>query len=189
MFECPIITPWTICLQFLFRNITPPNFKLVSTSNKLFLYRSVPLMFKQHSTGLIGVTFEFFLILSSRFFCCRIWPSRYFSEIWFFKELSFSHKLLLKFSKHYIFPTQCRRPLILQTMNSVRSNSLRLNKKSFAPFSWKYIVIIKFESAEKNSITFCFLGGKISPTADCKCDLAYFLSFETLRSALGSFSK
>ena len=40
------------------------------------------------------------------------------------KELSLCHKLW--FSNAYIFATQCRRPQIFQTMNSVRSNNLSL---------------------------------------------------------------
>ena len=40
------------------------------------------------------------------------------------KELSFNRKL--RFSNPYILETQCRRLLIFQTMNSVKSNNLLL---------------------------------------------------------------
>ena len=43
------------------------------------------------------------------------------------KELSFCHKL--SFSNPYIFVTRCWRPLIFQTINSVRSNNHSLNIK------------------------------------------------------------
>ena len=43
---------------------------------------------------------------------------------YFIKELSSFHKVL--FLNLYIFSTRCCRPLIFQTMNSVRSNSLSL---------------------------------------------------------------
>ena len=42
------------------------------------------------------------------------------------KEFSLWHKLL--FSNLNIFATQCRRPYIFQTMNSVRSNNLRFTQ-------------------------------------------------------------
>ena len=47
------------------------------------------------------------------------------------KKLSFCHKL--EFSNIYIFATQCRRPLIFQTMNSVRSNNLSLKNQWYTP--------------------------------------------------------
>ena len=47
------------------------------------------------------------------------------------KELSFCNKLWL--SNHYIFLSQCHRPLIFQTMNSDRSNNLCLKYKRFTP--------------------------------------------------------
>ena len=45
------------------------------------------------------------------------------------KELSFCHKLY--FSNLFIFATQCRRPLIFQTMNSVTPNILSLKYQWF----------------------------------------------------------
>ena len=53
-------------------------------------------------------------------------------------ELSFCHKLW--FSKSYIFATQCRRPLLFQTMNSIRSNNVSLKYQSFTPSGLKHIV-------------------------------------------------
>ena len=48
------------------------------------------------------------------------------------KELSFCHKL--KFSNLYIFATKCRRPLIFQTVISVRSYNISLKYQRFTPF-------------------------------------------------------
>ncbi len=53
------------------------------------------------------------------------------------KELSFCYKL--KLSNPYIFVSQCRRPLIFQTMNSVRSNNLNFKYQKFIPSGFKYI--------------------------------------------------
>ena len=47
------------------------------------------------------------------------------------KELSLCHKI--KYSCSYILATQCRRPLIFQTINSVRSNNLSLKYQRFTP--------------------------------------------------------
>ena len=47
----------------------------------------------------------------------------------FTKELSFCHKLW--FSKFNIVATQCRGPLIFQTLNSVRSNNVSLKYQRF----------------------------------------------------------
>ena len=53
------------------------------------------------------------------------------------KELSFCHKLY--FSNLYIFATQCRRPVIFQTMNSVRPNNLSLKYQRFTSSDFKDI--------------------------------------------------
>ena len=45
----------------------------------------------------------------------------------------------------YILATQCRRPLIFQTMNSVRLNSLSLKYNWFTPSGCKDIEIRTFE--------------------------------------------
>ena len=50
-------------------------------------------------------------------------------HLFYGKELSFCHNLY--FSNLYIFATQCRRPLIFQTMNSVRPNNLSLKQQRF----------------------------------------------------------
>ena len=47
------------------------------------------------------------------------------------KEMSHCHKL--KFSNHYIFATQCRRPSIFQTLISVTINNLSLKFQKFKP--------------------------------------------------------
>ena len=57
------------------------------------------------------------------------------------KELSFCHKLY--FSNLYIFATQCRRPFILQTKNSVRSNNLSLKYQGFTSSDCKDIGIFQ----------------------------------------------
>ena len=59
------------------------------------------------------------------------------------KELSFCHKLW--YSNPYNFATQCRRPYIFQTMNSVRSNNHSLKYYRLTPSGFKYIRIRKFE--------------------------------------------
>ena len=61
------------------------------------------------------------------------------------KELS--HKLW--FSITYIFATQLRRLLILQTVNSIRSNSLSLKYQGFPVSGCQDIRIRKFEFVEK----------------------------------------
>ena len=45
-------------------------------------------------------------------------------------------------NKPYIFATQCRRPFIFQTMNSVRSKSLSLEYQRFTPAGCKDMGII-----------------------------------------------
>ena len=52
----------------------------------------------------------------------------------FAKELSLCHKLW--FSNHYVFGTKCHRPMIFQTMNSVRSNNLSLKYQRFTTRYW-----------------------------------------------------
>ena len=68
------------------------------------------------------------------------------------KDLSFCHKFW--FSNLYIFAVWCCRPLIFQTLNSVRLNSLSLKYKRFTPSSCKDRVISKFELVAKTQ----FLG-------------------------------
>ena len=53
------------------------------------------------------------------------------------RKLSSCHKL--KFANLYIFATRCRRTLIFQIKNSVRSNRLSLNYQRFAPSRYKDI--------------------------------------------------
>ena len=63
------------------------------------------------------------------------------------KELSFCHKL--KNAYPYILATQCRRPQIFQTNNSVRSNNLSLKYQRFIPTGCRDIEIRKFEVVAK----------------------------------------
>ena len=66
------------------------------------------------------------------------------------KELSLCHKL--RFSNPVICTTQSRRPLIFQTMNSVRSNNLSLKYQRFTPSSCRDIVIRKFKFVAKTPV-------------------------------------
>ena len=72
------------------------------------------------------------------------------------KELSFRHKL--KFLNPYIFATRCSRPLIFQTMNYVRSNSLKLKYYRFKPSGCKDIGIRKCEFVAKTQFLYTELG-------------------------------
>ena len=63
------------------------------------------------------------------------------------KELSFYHKL--KYSYPYILATQCRRPQIFQTINSVISNNPSLKYERVKPTGCRDIEIRKFEVVEK----------------------------------------
>ena len=49
----------------------------------------------------------------------------------------------------YIFATRSRKPLLFQTMNSVRSKSQRLKYQRFTPHGFKDKEIRKFEFVEK----------------------------------------
>ena len=73
------------------------------------------------------------------------------------KELSLCHKL--KFSNPNIFATQCRRPQIFQTMNSVRSNSVSLKYQRPTPSGCKDIGVRKFEFVAKTQF-FCYISFK-----------------------------
>ena len=67
---------------------------------------------------------------------------------WFsWKELSFCHKLW--FSNFNIVATQCGRPLIFQTMNSVRSNNVSLKYQRFTSSGCKDIGFTKTEFVAK----------------------------------------
>ena len=63
------------------------------------------------------------------------------------KELSFCHKL--SFSNPYIFVTRWWRPLIFQTINSVRSNNHSLKYQRFTSSDRKVIGIRLFEFLAK----------------------------------------
>ena len=69
------------------------------------------------------------------------------------KVLSLCHKL--KFSNPNTFATQCRRPQIFQTINSVRSNNVSLKYQRPTTSGCKDIGIRKFEfvSCDKDSIS------------------------------------
>ena len=63
------------------------------------------------------------------------------------KELSHCHKLW--FSNLYIFVIKCRRPLIFQTMNSVRWKNQSLKYQRFPPTGGKNVGIRKSEFVTK----------------------------------------
>ena len=63
------------------------------------------------------------------------------------KELSLCHKL--KFSIPNFFATQYYRPLICQTMHSVRSDNLNLKYQRCTQSGCKDIVILNFEFVAK----------------------------------------
>ena len=54
----------------------------------------------------------------------------------------------------YIFAIQCRKPLIFQSMNSVRSNSLSLKYQKFTPTGWKDMGIRNFVSVLSKLLNF-----------------------------------
>ena len=68
------------------------------------------------------------------------------------KELSLCHEL--KISNTCIFATQCLRPWIFQTLNSVRSNSLSLKYQRFPPLDCQNIGIGKFEFVAKTQFLY-----------------------------------
>ena len=61
--------------------------------------------------------------------------------------MSFCHKLRLSYTN--ILATQCRRPYMFQTVNSVRSNNLSLKYQRFTPSGFKDIRIRNIEVVEK----------------------------------------
>ena len=63
------------------------------------------------------------------------------------KELSFCHKLW--FSNSYNLATHSLRPLIFQTINSLRSNSLSLKYQRFTPSGCKDIGVRKCKFVAK----------------------------------------
>ena len=82
---------------------------------------------------------------------CALWLSTTsvpnYSYFWtnfirFKKKLSFCHTFW--FSNPYIFATQRRRPFIIQTMNSVKSNNLDLKYQRITPSDWKDITFLLF---------------------------------------------
>ena len=78
-------------------------------------------------------------------FAVAIYNVSYFAFVFahcLLKELSFCHKLW--FSNFNIVETQCRRPLIFQTMNAVRSYTVSLNYQRFTS-GYKDIGITKVE--------------------------------------------
>ena len=66
--------------------------------------------------------------------------------------MSFCHKL--GFSNFNIVATQCRRPFIFQTMNSVRPKNLSLKYKRFTSSDRKDIGIRKFEFVTKTQFLY-----------------------------------
>ena len=69
------------------------------------------------------------------------------------KKLSLCHKIW--FSNFYIFATQCRRPLIFQTINSATAYNLSLKYLRFTPSGSIDIGIGKFEFVAKTQFLCC----------------------------------
>ena len=70
----------------------------------------------------------------------------------FLKEMIFCNKL--KFFNPYIFSTRRRRPLIFQTINSVKSKSLNLKCRRFTSSGCKDIGIRKSKLVVKTQFLF-----------------------------------
>ena len=71
------------------------------------------------------------------------------------KELSFCNKLW--FSNFNIVATQCRRPLIFQTMNSVRLSNVSLKYQRFTSSGCKDIGVTKTEFVAKTQFLYQLL--------------------------------
>ena len=68
------------------------------------------------------------------------------------KELSFCH--IIRFSNSYNLATHFPRPLIFQTINSGRSNSLNLKYQKFTPSVCKDIWVRKFKFVAKTQFLY-----------------------------------
>ena len=85
----------------------------------------------------------------------EIFLKEYFKiKVFPIKNMSFCHKH--KFIYHYIFAIKCRRPLIFETVNSVKSNGLSLKYQRFASSGCKDIGFRKFEFAAKTQFLYHF---------------------------------
>ena len=71
------------------------------------------------------------------------------------KEMSICNKLWL--SNSYNLATHSPRPLIFQTINSVRSNSLSLKYQRFTPSGCEVIAVRKFEFVAKTQFLCLFI--------------------------------
>ena len=88
------------------------------------------------------------------FFSVQLWffsPSS-LEQLQIIKELSFCHKL--RFSYSYNLETCFPRPLIFQTINSGRSNSLSLKYQRFTPSGCKDIGVRKYKFVAKTQFLF-----------------------------------
>ena len=103
----------------------------------------------------MSLAYNMFILLFSGYFVS--FPSSrksYFEvfalncRIFYQKELSLCNNHW--FSNPYIFRFQCRRPLIFQTICSVRSNNIGLNYQRFIRLGFKEIKIRKSEFVAKN---------------------------------------
>ena len=78
-----------------------------------------------------------------------------FSLLWKSTFCGFCHKL--RFYNSYNLATRFSRPLIFQTINSGRSNSLSLKYQRFTPSGCKDIGIRKCKFVAKTQFLYCFL--------------------------------
>ena len=88
------------------------------------------------------------------------------------KELCLCHKL--KFFNHYIFRAKCCRPLIVQTVNSVKSNNLSLKYHRLQISGCKDIGVYIFEIEAKTQ----FLWGK---------SINEFMSYDRTKKQINSY--
>ena len=99
--------------------------------------------------------------------------------------MSFCHKL--RFSHYYNLATRFPRPLIFQTINSARSNSLSLKYQRFTPSGCKDIGVRKFKFAAKTQFLYVKIiqgGNKKSLTKNDKfgnSKKVFFLNFRGFR--------
>ena len=103
----------------------------------------------------------------SHLFCCKI-AHRF--RVLSLKELSLCHKLWI--FNPCIFATQCRRPWIFQTMNSIRSNNLSLKYHRFTTSTSKDIEVYIFDFVPKTQ--FLYLSVKMRKFAKYERKKVFF---------------
>ena len=77
--------------------------------------------------------------------------------MWNVKGIEFLQQILIFNAYIFTIATRCCRPLIFQTINSVRSKSLSLKYQRFTPSCCKNIEMRTFEFVAKTQITFVII--------------------------------